>query len=257
MAYVTIPKDLDRIKNKVAFGLTLRQIVCLAVGGMIGVPIYFMTREHIGTSNATICMVVVMLPAFFLALYEKDGMPLERVLSNWIRTRYLRPRERRYQRKNKRSKQRNMCQEKPKTKAYHKNQGKKGDSKIKSVSFEPKDDSVIVKDKGGKVDVYDPFDEDHIISEINKSIAANHPEDERTVVQEQLYEYEFNPSGNSGKYVYRGVPSFLQKPNAKLTEPELRDLPGNDGIDDSLESEKEIKQEDYLDRLLSGLDCAI
>ena len=94
-----------------------------------------------------------------------------------------------------------MYQEKPKTKAYHKNQGKKGDSKIKSVSFEPKDDSVIVKDKGGEVDVYDPFDEDHIISEINKSIAVNHPEDERTVVQEQLYEYEFNPSGNSGKYV--------------------------------------------------------
>ena len=57
--------------------------------------------------------------------------------------------------------------------------------------------------------------------------------------------------------LFTNIGSFLQKPNAKLTEPELRDLPGNDGIDDSLESEKEIKQEDYLDRLLSGLDCAI
>ena len=31
MAYVTVPKDLDRVKNKVAFNLTMRQAVCLAI----------------------------------------------------------------------------------------------------------------------------------------------------------------------------------------------------------------------------------
>ena len=32
MAYVTVPKDLSKIKTKVAFNLTKRQIVCLGCG---------------------------------------------------------------------------------------------------------------------------------------------------------------------------------------------------------------------------------
>ena len=38
MAYVTVPKDLSKIKNKVLFGLTKRQLVCFgsAALGEIG-----------------------------------------------------------------------------------------------------------------------------------------------------------------------------------------------------------------------------
>ena len=37
MAYVTITKDLTEVKDKVAFGLTKRQIVCFSLGGIAGV----------------------------------------------------------------------------------------------------------------------------------------------------------------------------------------------------------------------------
>ena len=33
MAYVTITKDLTEVKDKVAFGLTKRQIACFSLGG--------------------------------------------------------------------------------------------------------------------------------------------------------------------------------------------------------------------------------
>ena len=99
MAYVTVPKDLDRIKNRVAFSLTLRQAVCLGIAGMVGVPAYFLTREGLGTSNASLAMVALMLPAFLFALYEKDGLPLEEVLMNIVKVKYLRPRERVFYRK--------------------------------------------------------------------------------------------------------------------------------------------------------------
>ena len=99
LAYVTVPKDLDRIKNRVAFSLTLRQAVCLGIAGMVGVPAYFLTREGLGTSNASLAMVALMLPAFLFALYEKDGLPLEEVLMNIVKVKYLRPRERVFYRK--------------------------------------------------------------------------------------------------------------------------------------------------------------
>lgn len=36
MAYVTITKDLTEVKDKVAFGLTRRQIICFSLGGLLG-----------------------------------------------------------------------------------------------------------------------------------------------------------------------------------------------------------------------------
>ncbi|MBR1634344.1 MAG: PrgI family protein [Lachnospiraceae bacterium] len=98
MAYVTVPKDLDRVKNKVAFNLTLRQAACIGLAASAGVPFYFLTRDAVGASNAASGMVILMLPVFFFALYEKDGLPLEKVLMNAITVHLLRPAERRYER---------------------------------------------------------------------------------------------------------------------------------------------------------------
>ena len=36
-------------------------------------------------------MIIVMLPFFLFALYEKDGQPLEEVLKNVIKEKYIRP----------------------------------------------------------------------------------------------------------------------------------------------------------------------
>ena len=91
MAYVTVPKDLDRVKNKVVLNLTLRQIVCIAAGGLAGVPFYFAAKDVIGPTAAATGMVLVMLPAFFFAMYEKDGLPLEKIILNIIRVKHTRP----------------------------------------------------------------------------------------------------------------------------------------------------------------------
>lgn len=74
MAYVTIPKDLSKVKNKVFLNLTKRQLICMGFAASIGVPFYFLTRETLGTSNAAAGMVLLMLPEFFFALFEKNGV---------------------------------------------------------------------------------------------------------------------------------------------------------------------------------------
>lgn len=97
MAYVSVPKDLTKVKSKVLFNLTKRQVVCLGVAAALGLPFYFLTKDYIGTSNAGAGMVLVMLPAFLFAMYEKDGLPFEKILMNMVGVKLLRPAIRRYE----------------------------------------------------------------------------------------------------------------------------------------------------------------
>lgn len=80
MAYVPVPKDLTKVKTKVAFNLTKRQLICFGSGALIGVPLFFLCRGSLGTSTAALVMVLTMLPFFFLAMYERNGQPLEKVV---------------------------------------------------------------------------------------------------------------------------------------------------------------------------------
>lgn len=100
MAYVNVPKDLAKVKSKVLFHLTKRQLLCFGGGALVGVPLFFLLRAPIGTSAAAMAMMVVMLPAFLLAMYERNGQPLEIVLRNVLRVSFLRPKVRPYQTNN-------------------------------------------------------------------------------------------------------------------------------------------------------------
>lgn len=100
MAYVSVPKDLTKVKNKVAFNLTKRQLICIGIGAAMGIPSYFLLRNVMGNSNAATVMVLLMLPAFLFAMYEKDGMHLEDVLMHMIRVKFFRPPVRKYETEN-------------------------------------------------------------------------------------------------------------------------------------------------------------
>ena len=100
MAYVPVPKDLSKIKTKLAFNLTKRQLICFSAAASVGLPTYLLTREALGNSAAMLLMIGLMLPFFFFAMYEKDGLPLEKVLKNIVRTCFLYPRVRPYKTEN-------------------------------------------------------------------------------------------------------------------------------------------------------------
>ena len=67
---------------------------------LIGVPLFFLTKEPLGNTMATLLMIFTMLPAFLLALYEKNGQHLEVILRNMIRSVFLRPKQRLYKTNN-------------------------------------------------------------------------------------------------------------------------------------------------------------
>ena len=100
MAYVPVPKDLTKVKTKVMLNLTRRQLVCFSGGALVGVPLFFLLRGSAGNSSAAMCMMLVMLPFFLLAMYEKHGQPLEKIVGNIIKVTVLRPKQRPYRTNN-------------------------------------------------------------------------------------------------------------------------------------------------------------
>lgn len=97
---VAVPKNLSGIKTKVALNLTKRQLICFSGAGAVGIPFYIFTKGIIGTQASALLMVAVMLPFFFLAMYEKDGFPAEKIFYFMIRQKFLTPGIRPYRSEN-------------------------------------------------------------------------------------------------------------------------------------------------------------
>ena len=96
MAYVPVPKDLSRVKTKVLFNMTKRQLICFGGGALVGVPVFFLLKAPAGVSTAALVMVLIMLPFFLLAMYERNGQPAEVVLKNIINVLFFRVKRRPY-----------------------------------------------------------------------------------------------------------------------------------------------------------------
>ena len=100
MAYVPIPKDLTRVKAKVLFNLTKRQLLCFGIGALVGVPIFFITKDPIGVSAAAMIMIIIMLPFFLFAMFERNGQPMEALVQQFVQAKFIRPKKRPYQTNN-------------------------------------------------------------------------------------------------------------------------------------------------------------
>ena len=95
-SYIPVPRDLTKVKSKVAFNLTKRQLICFCIAAAIGVPTFFLLKKIGDSTFAAIGMMIVMMPLFFFAMYEKNGQPLEVFLHHFIQATFIRPKIRPY-----------------------------------------------------------------------------------------------------------------------------------------------------------------
>ena len=96
-SYISVPRDLTKVKSKVMFNLTKRQLICFGLAALIGVPSFFLLKTVTAVNTAVMGMMVIMMPFFFLAMYEKNGQPLEVILGHIITSVFTRPKKRPYQ----------------------------------------------------------------------------------------------------------------------------------------------------------------
>lgn len=100
MPYVQIPKDLAKVKTKVAFNLTKRQLICFSIALATALPVYFLTKSAIGSAGAGLLMLIIAMPSFLAAMYEKNGQPFEKVLKQVVTSIFIRPKQRPYKTEN-------------------------------------------------------------------------------------------------------------------------------------------------------------
>ena len=100
MAYVPVPKDLSTVKTKVMFNLTKRQLICFGSGAAVAVPLFFLCKTFMSTTVAAILMILTLLPFMLMAMYEKNGQPLEKIVRNIVQVSFLRPKQRPYKTNN-------------------------------------------------------------------------------------------------------------------------------------------------------------
>ena len=96
-AYIPVPRDLTRVKTKIFLNLTKRQLICFGLAALIGVPSFFFIKSFGSTSLAAMSMIIIMIPMFLLAMYERDGQPLEVIAKHFIESKFIRPKIRPYQ----------------------------------------------------------------------------------------------------------------------------------------------------------------
>lgn len=95
-SYIPVPRDLTKVKSKVAFNLTKRQLICFCIAAAVGVPTFFLLKKIGDSTFAAMGMMIVMMPLFFFAMYEKNGQPLEVFLHHFIQATFIRPKIRPY-----------------------------------------------------------------------------------------------------------------------------------------------------------------
>ena len=98
--YVKVPRDLSLVKTKVLFRLTKRQLICFSIAALIGLPVFFCLKKAGNPTLAMLGMMAVMLPMFLLAMYERNGQPLEVWMKQFITATFIRPKVRIYRTSN-------------------------------------------------------------------------------------------------------------------------------------------------------------
>lgn len=100
-SYISIPRDLTKVKTKVFLNLTKRQLICFGSGALVGVPVFFIAKAcGADVGSAVMVMMGVMIPFFLFAMYEKNGQPLEVHLRHILQAKFIRPKTRIYRTNN-------------------------------------------------------------------------------------------------------------------------------------------------------------
>ena len=99
MPYVPVPKDLTKVKTKLAFNLTKRQLICFSLAALVGLPVYFPYPRRYRQLGGSAVDDRAYEPFFFFAMYERDGQPAEKLLKNRLRYK-LWPKKRPYRTEN-------------------------------------------------------------------------------------------------------------------------------------------------------------
>lgn len=74
---VRIPKEITEYKEKILFGLTIRQLLCFALAIILGIGSYLLLKIYVGKEIASYVVIIEVLPIFATGFFKKNGFTFE------------------------------------------------------------------------------------------------------------------------------------------------------------------------------------
>ncbi len=82
---VRVPKEITEYKEKILFGLTVRQLLCFVSAIILGVASYFLISRYLGTQTAGYVVILEVIPIFAAGFFKKNGFTFEQYVKLILR----------------------------------------------------------------------------------------------------------------------------------------------------------------------------
>jgi len=96
MITIRIPEDIRKYREKIAFGLTARQLISIVITTCICVPLYFIGNQYLSKDIVSWAIIIIALPVLSTGFLFKNGLPMEKYAAEILRYELLYPVIRRY-----------------------------------------------------------------------------------------------------------------------------------------------------------------
>lgn len=100
MIAVRIPEEIRKYKEKIAFGLTARQLICTILTLFICVPLYWYGKDYIQEDILAWIIIAIAVPLEAIGFVRINGMPMERYAIAAFKFEVLYPRKRKFKTEN-------------------------------------------------------------------------------------------------------------------------------------------------------------
>ena len=100
MITVRIPEEIRQYKEKLAFGMTARQLVFTILGLAICVPLYWFGKDFIPEDILAWLVIIIAVPFIGIGWIHFNGMPMEKFIVVWMKFEVLYPRKRKFKTEN-------------------------------------------------------------------------------------------------------------------------------------------------------------
>ena len=77
---VRVPKEINEYKEKILFGLSIRQLFSFAIALVLGFTSYYIVSKIFGKEAASYAVILITMPIFAFGFFKKDGFSFEKYI---------------------------------------------------------------------------------------------------------------------------------------------------------------------------------
>lgn len=89
MIEVRIPKEIREYKEKLFFGLNLRQTITTALAIAVCVPLYILGQKYISVDVLSWIIIGIAAPLILIGYFNFNQMPFEKFIVAWFKMQWL------------------------------------------------------------------------------------------------------------------------------------------------------------------------